>query len=891
MRKKQRQGFVWRAITSLAVAQFACTTAFAEGTGDRYDFRIDAGALGPALDQIYAQTGVQLIYPHDLVQQAGITPVNGHYTIEEALSIMLKGTGFSGGLTKGGVIVISLNQDREEAPMTSGTLKKSLLASVGVLMFGAAHAQDVERVEDDEKQEVDNITVTGTNIKGVSDQFSPVTSISREDIVLQGYTTVEEVFQNIPQNFGGGQTADTVGVDAEGGGSAAINLRGFGPESTLVLVNGRRMANGGGGGDFVDISAIPTSAIERVEVLTDGASAIYGSDAVSGVVNIILRNDFEGAETRVGYDLVADGGAGTFTVGQSVGAASDRANGMFSYQYSASEPLLAGNKDFAEDLPADHELTAFNQKNSVFASGGYQLSDQVRLSTDFLYNDRKSKQSNNSVQLSGNVLAAGLTEAQQFSGSGSLFVGLTDQWNLTVTGTYSSSDLSTESIDLTSNTVTTVEADYKNLSGDILLTGELPSLSSEPTRIAFGAHGRHEDYVRVAVASRDTERDVYAFFGELYTPLVTEANAMPGVHRLAVTAAVRHEDYSDAGATTDPKFGFAWSPFEDFTIRGTYGTSFRAPALSDAVEAYFAVITRATIAESGLSDDPILLLLGTTDELRPEESENKTIGFDWVPSSFDGFSLRATYFDIDYTGRFGEPRSIAGPNGTIVGFSGPITSGVTIAQTQSLIDDSDSLLNFTEIFSGQASADPSDVVAFLDRRSQNFSGAFSSGVDVEGTYTSELAGGSLSLSANATFITQYERRRDPTLPIEDELDTFGLPNSLKLRAGARWAAEDLTLGLFFNHTGDYTDNRQLTPTDIGSWSTADASMSLDLGGISSGGVLDGAKLSMSLRNIFNQDPPTIADVPLVGSTERIVFDSANSDPYGRRLGIHLVKNW
>jgi outer membrane cobalamin receptor len=99
------------------------------------------------------------------------------------------------------------------------------------------------------------------------------------------------------------------------GYGAGVNLRGLGSDATLVLVNGHRLSPTGAG-NFVDISQIPVGAIDRIDVVTDGSSAIYGSDAVGGVVNIRLRNDFDGAETRLQYGSMADGGPDEYGVEQ-----------------------------------------------------------------------------------------------------------------------------------------------------------------------------------------------------------------------------------------------------------------------------------------------------------------------------------------------------------------------------------------------------------------------------------------------------------------------------------------------------------------------------------------------------------------------------------------------
>jgi len=159
------------------------------------------------------------------------------------------------------------------------------LGGVALVAGGQAAAQDIR------------VNVTGTNIKRVdSETAAPIETISREDIQASGLQTIQDVVRQITANNNGSIAPSfTNGFSASGAG---VSLRGLGPNNTLVLVNGRRMANFGladdGHASYVDLGQIPFDAVERIEVLKDGASAIYGSDAVAGVVNIILRQQFTG---------------------------------------------------------------------------------------------------------------------------------------------------------------------------------------------------------------------------------------------------------------------------------------------------------------------------------------------------------------------------------------------------------------------------------------------------------------------------------------------------------------------------------------------------------------------------------------------------------------------
>jgi iron complex outermembrane receptor protein len=139
---------------------------------------------------------------------------------------------------------------------------------------------------------VEKIEVTGSNIKRVDQEtVAPVEIITRDQIERTGQATVAEVLRNIPSNTGGSFGESFANSFASG--APGISLRGLGQKTTLVLLNGRRTAGYGFAQNlqdsFVDLNSIPSSAVERIEILKDGASAIYGSDAIAGVVNVILR--------------------------------------------------------------------------------------------------------------------------------------------------------------------------------------------------------------------------------------------------------------------------------------------------------------------------------------------------------------------------------------------------------------------------------------------------------------------------------------------------------------------------------------------------------------------------------------------------------------------------
>jgi iron complex outermembrane recepter protein len=150
------------------------------------------------------------------------------------------------------------------------------------------------------QEDIEEVVVTGSYIRGSAlDAPSPVTTVDRTSIEAQGAAQVWDVIKNLEINSGS-FTNEGAGEGDALSGTANVNLRNLGENSTLTLINGKRQVSAAtttrSGGEFVDINTIPLVMVERVEVLTDGGSALYGSDAVAGVVNVIMRTDFEGLE-------------------------------------------------------------------------------------------------------------------------------------------------------------------------------------------------------------------------------------------------------------------------------------------------------------------------------------------------------------------------------------------------------------------------------------------------------------------------------------------------------------------------------------------------------------------------------------------------------------------
>ncbi|WP_425497831.1 TonB-dependent receptor [Lysobacter arvi] len=295
---------------------------------------------------------------------------------------------------------------------------------------------------------LDRIEVTGSRIKRADVETSqPIFTLSRAEIQKQGVTSVADVLQRISSN---GAALNTT-VNNGGDGSAGISLRNLGEGRTLVLVNGRRWTQGLGGS--VDLNTIPAAMIERVEVLKDGASTIYGSDAIAGVVNIITRSNFEGAEAGAYLGQYSQGDGNREAYDFTIGTGNDRGNVMIGASYVKEEAVMAGDRQISAGGPPffggqsntgipgsfvvegtdnvryvidpvtglrtrfsgnvygynsapDNYLLTPQERTSLFAQANYDITDNVRFKTEMLYNERISEQLLAAMPVTGMTLSA-----------------------------------------------------------------------------------------------------------------------------------------------------------------------------------------------------------------------------------------------------------------------------------------------------------------------------------------------------------------------------------------------------------------------------------------------------------------------------------------------------
>ena len=223
-------------------------------------------------------------------------------------------------------------------PLASA-IRLASIASVFAAAGGAPLAMAAEGAQ------IEEVVVTGSRIKRkdfVSN--SPVSTLAGNQFSITNTVNVEALLNALPQMVPGlDRTSNN-----PGNGTATINLRGLGSNRSLVLIDGKRVIPTTAGGS-VDVNSIPVNLIKNVEVLTGGASAIYGSDAVAGVVNFILKDDFSGVAFSSGYETTEEGDADIFSTDLTIGGNFDggRGNMVINFHYTDREDLFQGDRDFS----------------------------------------------------------------------------------------------------------------------------------------------------------------------------------------------------------------------------------------------------------------------------------------------------------------------------------------------------------------------------------------------------------------------------------------------------------------------------------------------------------------------------------------------------------------
>ncbi|MBM0106315.1 TonB-dependent receptor [Steroidobacter sp. S1-65] len=887
--------------------------------------------------------------------------------------------------------------------------RPGLFGACALVAVSTATAQEVNT-----EQVVEQVVVTGTSIRGVASAGAPVIAMDREELVSTGLATSSDLARALPQVLNLGADESRLGGAQDGAANATrvsgINLRGIGNEATLLLINGRRLAPAGIIKSLYDPNVIASAAIERLEVVVDGASAIYGSDAVAGVVNIITRNDFDGAETLARYG-VADGTSQKI-ISQNFGFTWDSGSVFAAYEHNERDNLSGADRAFASqdrrarggsdarpNLASPGNIVSGTTRYPLPAGPGTGLSpDQLTAGAanrfdegrfaDLLPNQERDSFFVDARQEFGrfDVWYQGWYSEREFDervapASGQLRVPNTNPWfvapaalpsatfvnveyrflaedadprlegyenaqqnaigagfdmgndwriegyaNLSknrgfqrrgaitngaaLNAALASSDPATAfnpfgdgSFNVTNNpalvdliianrdTWGTSEARDLALKAD----GPLWQLPGGDLRVAIGVE-RHDNEFRQTLKANNVlpsgeittknilnRRHNTSLFGEVFVPIVSEEQAVPGIHSLSLSVAARREEYSDFGSTTDPKIGLIWRPIESLTARATYGTSFRAPSLVDTSEQIHNIFIQNLTDPNGPGGVTRgIYHNGGRATLQPEEATTWSVGLDWRPmGALQGLTASVTYYDVDYSDRIDVVLNTALTNASVYGpyvIRRPPASDVAgTAAFNALVAE------FLANPDLQSPAEPvTNINAIIDGRRANLGSMKQQGVDLNLGYSVPTSLGDWRVGLDVAKILDLTRSIAPGLPFVDVLDTFSNPVDLRARASAGWRMNGWAANLYLNYIDSYRNTAVTPNVEVDDYKTVDAAVTYDFG--DERGALSGVSLSINGQNLLDEDPPVVLN-------GMVSWDNQNVSPLGRFVSFVVSKRW
>ena len=851
-----------------------------------------------------------------------------------------------------------------------------------------------------------DVIVTGSRVRGAAPVGSTVIALGREDAVAGGAVTTDRLIKQIPQVFDLGVSENSRGQSGGSGNvtySNSVNLRGIGPYATLVLVDGHRVVNNS---RSVDPSIIPTLGLERVEVVADGASAIYGSDAVAGVVNLIPRRSLNGVEATGRYGFADN--FREYQAGLAVGhkwsqgqimlafehvyrsalGGNDRryfrsdqtAFGGNDYRVNRCSPgtivaggvsyaipsagvtqatagaLVPGTSNRCDDI-VDQDLIPEQTYDSANMTFTQDLGDRVTVFADGFFSRRSFQRTAaaSSATLSVPQTNAFFVRPAGFTGTSytlaynfkdilppNLNLGSAENWQISpgvrvklfgdfqLEGIYSYGRGDDESNTFTGLTAANLNAalassnpatafdpyslgrtspatlaainnsvflapTLSRFTGyEARLNGTLFQLGGGGVKLAAGyeaqeigvALGNARGVIGIPIAFRNFSRRVDSAYGEVLVPLFGSGNAIPGFQRLELDAAVRYDKYSDSGDTTNPKFGVNWSPVRGLVLRGSYGTSFRAPLITQIYGNSNSLFTQTYQNPAGA---PIvgLALSGPNLNLRPETATTWSVGGDWdiVPR----LKLSVTYFNVGYRNQvdaylsdlaiLSREAQFAGTNIILRGDAARdrvlalLASGVTLAGGA---------------FPGGS---PNNVTLYVDGRNQNLGVSYTEGLDFTGNWrlTTQKAG-VFNFNATATYLTRFDAAISANGTQIDRRNTIFFPLKFKARGSVTWELGAMRMQATATHVGGYTNNA-VSPTEkVKSYTPVDLSVGWTIDGDGSKSFTGGKLVvGFEVRNLFDIDPPYVNIAPSINGSGG--YDATAANPVGRTLAVSVRKSW
>ena len=852
------------------------------------------------------------------------------------------------------------------------------------------------------------VVVTGTLIRNAAPVGSALIAVDQQQLQETGATSLSDALRTLP-------LVDNLGVsDASRSGTGgagnivygnSINLRGLSPFATLTLVDGHRVPPGGTSGSTVDPDAFPSLMLSRVDIVADGASATYGSDAIAGVVNLILRRNVEGVavdgkygfangyeENREGLIAGHSWGSGQVSIGfeenyhsdlngehRSFFESNQTSEGGTNYDTQQCNPgtivvgnttyaipkggvtpataasLIPGTANYCDPAKSSDILPRVRHENLAFTLD-QKIGDFVSLFGDATYSKRTFQFLGSApvgpleVPASNAYFVAppGTAPAVEtvnysfandigpsrdygasnnFQGTLGFKVDLTHDWLLTVDGTagrdrdfvYDPPDALVNgalATALASNNPATALNVYGGANPASVINpifggifygpgfsreqvieaqadGGLFALPGGEVRLALGGQWRHDELEyglfsgeagAALVIDNHLSRHSDSTFAEILVPIFGPGNAVPGIQRLDLDIAGRYEHYSDFGGTSHPKIGLNWTPADGWMVHASYGTSFRAPLLSELVGPLRGVFVQTysdPLAANGTSVG--YTLGGGNQSLKPETATTFSAGVDFSPTPQSKISL--TYYNIDYKNQIGSYLSDLTILQQTNQLGGLVTRCPSAACT-ALINQYTTGPGALPIL-GPPLANPS---VFVNGLEENLGATKTQGLDLVGSYVLQpvpLPGRwSVDLAANLT--TQYDLKFTPTGAYFDVLNTIGYPLRLRMRGDIGWAEGPVTAKFFVNFVNGYTNNETTPAQSVSAYVTEDLDVAFNAGQVWQSPFTQDLTFTFHVTNIGNLTPPYV-NIPIGNGGGG--YDPTAASPLGRVISVGFGKKF
>lgn len=859
-----RQAVVTASLSTCLVSLIVAAPAAAQDANSSnqvHVYHLPAQSLAASLRAVAVTTGTSIAAPAQVVGGRQAPELSGAFTPEAALAALLAGSGLHARPAGNGLII-------EADAFASG--------------HTAAGEQDSE------------ILVTGSRIRGAP-VASPVIVVDHQAMEEHGQTTLGDVMRSLPQDFGGGQNpgvATTVpaasGINVAGASTA--NLRGLGSDATLTLLNGHRLAyNGSRQG--IDLSSIPFGMVDRLEVVADGASALYGSDAVAGVVNVILKRDYEGMQVSANLGQATDGGDVQQQYGVVTGHKWSSGGIVAAYEFSENTNVFSTQRSFTADRPGIIIYPAMHH-HAAALSMHQALTDTLTFEMDATYNKRWST--------TGATLSAdGSWDKTHYDTLGSsrsgaiapsLKLQLGPDWHLALSGVYGTETVQyRQNLYVGSTLTTAASACYCNQGKSVELAadGRLFDLPGGPVKLATGAGYRINSMNYFTVQNgpynfNGSQSSTYAY-GEVSVPVVSSVQGIAAIDHLSLSGALRYERYPGIGSVATPKLGIIYAPVADVSIKGSWGRSFRAPTLYQQHQGLATgVYTAASRGGTGYASTATVLYVGGGNvNLKPERAESWAATMDYAPHQLPGLRLQASYFSTIYKDRIVTPITYSTLALSTASYGPWVNLAPTSAEIASAVASTASFTNYAG-----GTYNPSSVVAIIDNSNFNAGRQVIHGIDMLVDYKTSLGqhAGHLGLSANAAYLVSRQQLIAGAATTQLAGTLFNPPH-WRGNASLSWGKDGLTVNTVTTVIGGVTDVRAAIPIRQGGMVTQDVTARYAFGEAT--GPLHGLTLSLTVQNLLNDRPPVIATTLYYETS----FDSTNYSPIGRYVGMGVTKSW